>query len=93
MEVSLSAQQFEPAVEFVRVLRDPTIAYLLLVLGLTALLFEVSFPGHFLPGIAGTVLTLLALYVFGTLPVNFVGVVLVVIAFILLAAVVLAPGI
>jgi membrane-bound serine protease (ClpP class) len=73
-------------------LADPTFAYVLLVIGLTALLVELSFPGQILPGAVGVILMLVSLYLFGRLPVDLAGVLLVVVAFVLLAAEVLAPG-
>lgn len=73
-------------------LADPTVAYLLLVGGLSALLFELAFPGQIVPGAIGVILTLLSLFLFGTLPIDFVGVLLVLIAFVMFAAEVLAPG-
>lgn len=73
-------------------LADPTFAYVLLVLGLVALLVELSFPGQILPGAVGVILTLVALYLFGTVPVDLAGVMLLLVAFVLLAAEVLAPG-
>ncbi|HEV3475343.1 MAG TPA: nodulation protein NfeD [Actinomycetota bacterium] len=56
---------------------DPTIAYLLLVLGFWALVFELSQPGVGVAGISGVVALLLAFYAFAVLPVNLAGLLLV----------------
>ena len=86
------AAQARAAVWPISLVADPTVAYVLLVLGLTALLFEVSHPGHLVSGVTGTIITLVALSALGLLPVNLVGVALVVAAFFLLAAEILSPG-
>ncbi len=52
---------------------DPTIAYLLMTLGFYGLLFELLRPGLVLPGVAGAVSLLLALYAFQVLPVDYAG--------------------
>ncbi|MDA8217649.1 MAG: hypothetical protein M0Z94_08550 [Dehalococcoidales bacterium] len=77
---------------FLDLLRDPTIAYILLILGLSLGLFELAGPGHLVPGLVGGALTLLSLFLFSTLPVNFLGVLIVIIGFALLAGEVLQPG-
>lgn len=60
---------------------DPTIAYLLLSFGALGIFLELSNPGGFVPGIVGVVSLVLGLYALGTLPVNWTGVALIVIAF------------
>jgi membrane-bound serine protease (ClpP class) len=56
---------------------DPTIAYLLLVLGFWAIVFELSQPGIGLAGVAGAVALLLSFYALAILPVNIAGLILV----------------
>ena len=65
---------------------DPQIAYLLLMLGGAALLVELLHPGMVVPGVAGGIAVLLALYAFSLLPVSFVGATLLVAAFALFVA-------
>jgi len=86
------AQAFDPIARFWEFVSDPTVAYVLLVAGLAAILFELANPGQVLPGAVGVGLAILALYVLGTLPVNFTGLALIFIAFVLFAAELLAPG-
>jgi membrane-bound serine protease (ClpP class) len=55
----------------------PNIAYMLLLLGLVGIYFELSHPGVILPGVLGGVSLLLALFALSVLPVNYVGVLLI----------------
>lgn len=59
------------------VIAHPNIAYLLLLLGLVGIYFELSHPGVILPGVLGGVSILLALFALSVLPVNYVGVLLI----------------
>lgn len=62
---------------------NPTIAYLLMMLGILGIFFEISQPGVILPGVVGAFALLLALFAFQALPVNFVGVLLILLALVL----------
>jgi membrane-bound serine protease (ClpP class) len=55
----------------------PNVAYLLFLLGLVGLYFELSTPGAILPGVVGGVSLILALYAFSVLPVNLAGIALI----------------
>ncbi|MEN8189671.1 MAG: nodulation protein NfeD [Thermodesulfobacteriota bacterium] len=55
------------------VIGDPNIAYMLMLLGVYGLFFELANPGSILPGVLGATAMLLALYAFQILPVNYVG--------------------
>jgi len=69
----------------VRVLKhiaDPNIAFILMMIGLAGLYFELAHPGVILPGVVGALSLLLAFYAFQTLPVNFIGLLLILLAFI-----------
>lgn len=61
---------------------DPNIAFILMLIGLAGLYFELAHPGTILPGVVGAMSLLLAFYAFQTLPVNFIGVLLILLAFI-----------
>lgn len=62
---------------------NPDVAYILLMLGLFGLYFELFNPGAILPGIVGVIGLVLAFYAMNTLPVNYAGLILIVFALIL----------
>jgi membrane-bound serine protease (ClpP class) len=64
-------------------LSNPNIAYLLMMLGIIGIFFEISQPGVILPGAIGAIAILLALFAFSSLPVNYVGVLLILMAIVL----------
>jgi membrane-bound serine protease (ClpP class) len=55
-------------------LSNPTVAVLLMMIGIYGLLYEFTSPGFILPGVAGGICLLLALYAFHLMPVNWAGV-------------------
>src|SRR5439155_19414198 len=75
-----------------KVITDPTVAYLLISLGSLGLFLELSSPGAVLPGVVGGILLLLGLYALGTLPVNFAGLMLIAFAFLLFVADIFTPS-
>ncbi len=64
-------------------LGNPNVAYLLMMLGILGIFFEISQPGVILPGVIGAIAILLAFFALSTLPVNYVGVLLILLAFVL----------
>jgi len=77
---------------FLFTIADPNIAYILLSLATLGLLVEISSPGLIFPGIVGGICLLLAFYSLGMLPVNWAGVLLIILAFGLFLAEVFTPG-
>jgi len=61
---------------------DPNIAFILMMIGLAGLYFELAHPGVVLPGVVGALCLLLAFFAFQTLPINFIGVLLIILSFI-----------
>ncbi|MCH8221106.1 MAG: nodulation protein NfeD [Proteobacteria bacterium] len=74
------------------VITNPTVAYMLLMLGIYGLIFEGYNPGAIVPGVVGAISILLALYAFQILPVNYAGLALIVLGVILIIAEVFAPS-
>mgnify|MGYP001569366653 FL=1 len=71
---------------FLMIITDPNIAYILMMIGMLGLFFELSNPGVILPGVLGGISLLLAFFAFQTLPINYAGVLLIVFGVILLIA-------
>jgi len=64
-------------IRILSVITNPSIAYLLVLLGLYALVFEFTNPGLILPGVVGAICILIAMYAFQMLPVNYAGLALI----------------
>ncbi|HET6546605.1 MAG TPA: nodulation protein NfeD [Rhodanobacteraceae bacterium] len=77
---------------FLSVIANPSIAYILLLLGIYGLLFEGYSPGAVLPGVVGAICLLLALYAFQLLPVNFAGLALIALGVVLIVAETFVPA-
>lgn len=78
--------------ELLAVITSPTIAYMLLLIGVYGLILEGYNPGAILPGVVGAICLLMALYAFQMLPVNYAGLGLIVLGIILMIAEVMAPS-
>lgn len=76
-------QEMNWAQRILSAVSDPTVAYLLMMLGILGIFFEISQPGVILPGVIGALALLLALFAFQALPVNYVGVLLILLALVL----------
>ena len=65
---------------------NPNIAYILMMIGLAGLYFELANPGAILPGVVGAISLVLAFFSFQTLPVNYAGFLLIALAIIFFIA-------
>ncbi len=67
-----------------KALADPSVAYILMLLGIYGLFFELSNPGSLVPGILGGICLLMALFAFQNLPINYAGIALLLLGMVLL---------
>ena len=77
--------------QFLHTILDPNIAFILMTLGINALLFELSSPGGYMAGVVGAICLLLGLFALGVLSVNWAGLGLIGLAFVLFVADIKAP--
>jgi len=92
-EVTLATADVAPHVEgmnfiedFLHKLSDPTVAAILMLIGINGMIFELASPGAILPGVVGGIALLLALFGLGMVPVNYAGLLFIMLAFILFVA-------
>lgn len=78
--------------DFLAVITNPTVAYLLMLIGIYGLLFEGYSPGAVVPGVVGAICLLLALFAFQVLPVNYAGLALIALGVALMVAEAFAPS-
>lgn len=78
--------------EFLAVITNPNIAYMLMLVGIYGLFIEFSNPGLGVPGVVGAVSLMLALYAFQVLPVSYAGLGLMILGIALMTAEAFAPS-
>ncbi len=71
---------------FLALITDPNIAYILMMVGMLGIFFELSNPGVVLPGVIGGISLILAFFAFQSLPINWAGLLLILFGVALLIA-------
>jgi len=71
---------------FLALITDPNVAYILMMVGMLGIFFELSTPGAILPGVLGGISLLLAFFAFQSLPINWAGLLLILFGLALLIA-------
>ncbi len=79
-------------VGFLHTLLDPSLAFIFFWLGLALIVLELLVPGHIFSGTVGTAMLILAIVSFGVLPVQLIGILLLVAAAVLMIVELTAPG-
>jgi membrane-bound serine protease (ClpP class) len=79
-EIEVRRAEISVRDRILQVITNPTIAYILLTLGMWGLFFELSNPGAIFPGIVGGICLILAFFGLQTLPVNYAGLLLMILA-------------
>jgi len=78
--------------KILKALANPNLAYILMMLGIYGLFFELSNPGSLVPGILGGICLLLALFAFQALPVDYTGIALILLGVIMLILEIKVPS-
>ena len=91
---NLAIRRVEPdwRVKLLAIITNPTLAYILMMIGIYGLLLEGYSPGSLVPGTVGAICLLLALFAFQVLPVNYAGLALILLGVILMIAEAFAPS-
>ena len=71
---------------FLALITDPNVAYILMMVGMLGIFFELSTPGAILPGVLGGISLILAFFAFQSLPINWAGLLLILFGLVLLIA-------
>ncbi|CAN5305567.1 nodulation protein NfeD [soil metagenome] len=84
----MTVERVEPdwRTRLLSVITDPTVAYLLMLIGIYGLIFEGYSPGAIVPGVVGAISLLLALFAFQVLPINYAGLALILLGIVLMVS-------
>jgi membrane-bound serine protease (ClpP class) len=81
--VNVMHREMDMRDSILNIISNPNIAYMLMLLGFYGIFFELTNPGAIFPGVIGAISLILAFYSFQTLPVNYAGLLLIVLAIVL----------
>ena len=90
----VTVERIEPdwRTRLLAIITDPNLAYILMLVGIYGLIYEFANPGMVLPGVAGTICLLLALFAFQVLPINFAGLALMLLGIAFMVAEIFIPS-
>lgn len=90
----LTIEEMEPdwRSKLLAIISDPNVAYILMLVGIYGLIYEFANPGMVLPGVAGAICLLLALFAFQVMPVNYAGVGLIILGIAFMVGEALVPS-
>ncbi|MHB8789486.1 MAG: NfeD family protein [Desulfobulbaceae bacterium] len=90
----LVLERFDPdwRTRLLAVITDPNVAYILMLLGIYGLIYELANPGFVLPGMVGLICLLLALYTFQILPINYAGLALIILGILFMVGEAFTPS-
>ncbi|EIF51288.1 nodulation protein NfeD [Sulfurovum sp. AR] len=87
-------QTFEPdwKIQFLMTITDPNIVYILLIIAIYGIFFELMNPGAIFPGVIGVISGVISLYALNMLPFNYAGLLLILLGIAFMVAEVLITG-
>jgi membrane-bound serine protease (ClpP class) len=91
-DIEIAAIEPDWRSEFLAIITDPNVAYLLMIIGIYGIIFELMNPGFVFPGVLGGICLLVALYAFQALPVDYAGVALILLGIAFLVAELFFPS-
>jgi len=91
-QANLIYYQADWRVKLLTVITDPSVAYILLIIGIYGLLFEFFHPGAILPGVAGALALIVALYALQMLPISYAGLALIILGIIFFISELFVPS-
>lgn len=83
-DIQFDAMEADWRYQFLAFLTNPNITYLLILIAIYGIIFELSNPGLILPGLAGVIALFLAAYALQLLPVNYIGLILLILGVVLM---------
>lgn len=90
----LSVERIDPdwRNELLSIITNPNVAYILMLVGIYGIIFELANPGAIIPGVIGAISLLLGLFAFQALPINYAGFALMILGLALMVAEAFAPS-